>query len=106
MTDCVGLNAGRLWAVVRDIQQVDCRSELLSRGQYCVIKIAALECKCLGCIAVPYAVMQARNVLLKSAGGDARGFVAKVSDFGLSVKIDPTETHVSNIHQVRLDVCA
>jgi hypothetical protein len=42
---------------------------------------------------------QARNVLLKSAGGDARGFVAKVSDFGLSMRIDPTETHVSNFYQ-------
>lgn len=43
---------------------------------------------------------QARNVLLKSAGADARGFVAKVSDFGLSVKMDPAETHVSNVYQV------
>jgi hypothetical protein len=40
-------------------------------------------------------------VLLKSAGADARGFVAKVSDFGLSVRMDPTETHVSNVYQVR-----
>jgi serine/threonine protein kinase len=38
-------------------------------------------------------------VLLKSAGGDDRGFVAKVSDFGLSMRIDPSETHVSNFYQ-------
>jgi serine/threonine protein kinase len=55
---------------------------------------------------------QARNVLLKSAaaagaaGSDgkssqaaARGFVAKVSDFGLSMAMDPTETHISNFYQ-------
>jgi hypothetical protein len=40
-------------------------------------------------------------VLLKSAGADTRGFVAKVSDFGLSVRMDPSETHVSNMYQVR-----
>lgn len=38
--------------------------------------------------------------MLKSAGSDARGFVAKVSDFGLSVRMDPSETHVSNVYQV------
>jgi hypothetical protein len=38
-------------------------------------------------------------VLLKSAGNDTRGFVAKVSDFGLSMRIDPSETHVSNFYQ-------
>eukprot|EP00879_Flechtneria_rotunda_P008456 GHRR01008858.1.p1 GENE.GHRR01008858.1~~GHRR01008858.1.p1 ORF type:complete len:979 (+),score=314.62 GHRR01008858.1:172-3108(+) len=43
--------------------------------------------------------LKARNVLLKSAGTDVRGFVAKVSDFGLSVQVDPTETHVSNVYQ-------
>jgi serine/threonine protein kinase len=51
----------------------------------------AVWCRCIAA--------QARNVLLKSAGGDARGFVAKVSDFGLSMRIDPTETHVSNFYQ-------
>jgi len=45
-------------------------------------------------------LLQARNVLLKSAGGDQRGFVAKVSDFGLSVRMDPMETHISNVYQV------
>ncbi|WIA08255.1 hypothetical protein OEZ85_007699 [Tetradesmus obliquus] len=43
--------------------------------------------------------LKCRNVLLKSAGSDARGFVAKVSDFGLSVRMDPSETHVSNVYQ-------
>lgn len=38
-------------------------------------------------------------MLLKSAGNDMRGFVAKVSDFGLSMRIDPSETHVSNFYQ-------
>eukprot|EP00775_Hariotina_reticulata_P011706 gene11706-11851_t len=48
---------------------------------------------------VVHSDLKARNVLLKSAGGDARGFVAKVSDFGLSVRMDPTETHISNVYQ-------
>lgn len=54
--------------------------------------------------AVPFALslLQARNVLLKSAGDDVRGFMAKVSDFGLSVRMDPAETHVSNVYQVWL----
>ena len=42
---------------------------------------------------------QARNVLLKSTATDARGFTAKVSDFGLSVRVDPGATHVSNLFQ-------
>lgn len=44
---------------------------------------------------------QARNILLKSSGGaDGRPFVAKVADFGLSMRIDPAATHVSNVYQV------
>jgi hypothetical protein len=50
---------------------------------------------------VSYA-LQARNILLKSSGGDGRKFVAKVADFGLSMRIDPAATHVSNVFQVRL----
>jgi hypothetical protein len=50
---------------------------------------------------MPHAV-QARNILLKSSGGDGRKFVAKVADFGLSMRIDPAATHVSNVFQVRL----
>lgn len=44
--------------------------------------------------------MQARNILLKSSGGaEGRPFVAKVADFGLSMRIDPNATHVSNVYQ-------
>eukprot|EP00775_Hariotina_reticulata_P010053 gene10053-10209_t len=44
--------------------------------------------------------LKARNILLKSSGGaDRRHFVAKVADFGLSMRIDPEATHVSNIYQ-------
>ncbi|KAI8472513.1 MAG: kinase-like domain-containing protein [Monoraphidium minutum] len=39
--------------------------------------------------------LKARNVLLKSDGGDGRGLVAKVADFGLAVRIDNLGTHVS-----------
>jgi hypothetical protein len=46
--------------------------------------------------------MQARNILLKSSGGaEGRPFTAKVADFGLSMRIDPDATHVSNVFQVR-----
>jgi serine/threonine protein kinase len=36
--------------------------------------------------------------MLKSSG-DGRGFVAKVADFGLSVKMGLMETHMSNVFQ-------
>ncbi len=45
--------------------------------------------------------LQASNVLLKSSASDGRGVVAKVADFGLSVKMDITQTHMSNLWQVR-----
>lgn len=45
--------------------------------------------------------LKARNVMLKSSG-DSRGITAKVADFGLSVKMDQSETHMSNLFQVRL----
>jgi hypothetical protein len=38
--------------------------------------------------------------MLKSCG-ETRTVVAKVADFGLSVKMDATETHVSSVFQVR-----
>jgi hypothetical protein len=38
---------------------------------------------------------KARNVLLKAEGKGGRGIVAKVADFGLSVRIDTHATHVS-----------
>jgi hypothetical protein len=39
--------------------------------------------------------------MLKSSGSEGRGVVAKVADFGLSIKLDAAETHVSNAFQVR-----
>ncbi len=44
--------------------------------------------------------LKARNVLLKSAMTDPRGFLAKVADFGLSLRISPDDTHISNAYQV------
>jgi hypothetical protein len=43
--------------------------------------------------------LKASNVMLKSEGDDGRGVRAKVVDFGLSVKLDPTATHTSNAFQ-------
>lgn len=60
----------------------------------------AVCCHLLGMLCC--AVLQARNILLKSSGGaEGRPFVAKVADFGLSMRIDPNATHVSNVYQVR-----
>ena len=42
---------------------------------------------------------QARNVLLKTAG-EHGAVVAKVADFGLSLRMDLTETHLSSVYQV------
>ena len=39
--------------------------------------------------------LKVRNVLLKSDGCDGRGAVAKVADFGLAVRIEAQDTHVS-----------
>lgn len=43
-----------------------------------------------------------RNIMLKSAGAEGRGVTSKVADFGLSAKMDNTETHMSNVFQVGL----
>jgi hypothetical protein len=37
--------------------------------------------------------------MLATAGADGRGVVAKVGDFGLSLKMDALETHVSQVFQ-------
>jgi len=37
--------------------------------------------------------------MLKSNGAEGRGVSAKVADFGLSVKMDHMETHMSNTFQ-------
>lgn len=43
--------------------------------------------------------LKARNVMLKSTGADQRGVIAKVADFGLAVKMDNMETHMSGMFQ-------
>ncbi|KXZ54296.1 hypothetical protein GPECTOR_5g382 [Gonium pectorale] len=45
---------------------------------------------------IVHADLKPRNVLLKGSTTDPRGFVAKVADFGLSMRLDTHETHVSN----------
>ena len=42
---------------------------------------------------------QALNILLQSQLDNARGVVAKVADFGLSVQMNNAETHVSGLYQ-------
>jgi len=42
--------------------------------------------------------LKSRNIMLKSAG-EPRAIIAKVADFGLSVKMDHMETHMSNVFQ-------
>lgn len=37
--------------------------------------------------------------MLKSCGQEARGAVAKVADFGLSISLDSTQTHASSLFQ-------
>ena len=41
--------------------------------------------------------LKARNILLKTVGHEARGAKAMVADFGLSMKVDHMETHLSNM---------
>ena len=47
--------------------------------------------------------LKARNILLKSTPSppvtDPRGFVAKISDFGLSLSLDTGKTHVEDLYQ-------
>lgn len=43
--------------------------------------------------------LKARNIMLKSSGAEGRGASAKVADFGLAVKMDHLETHMSNAFQ-------
>ncbi|KAF5842282.1 kinase-like domain-containing protein, partial [Dunaliella salina] len=43
--------------------------------------------------------LKTRNVLLASSGAEGKGVVCKVSDFGLSVRMDHTATHVSSMFQ-------
>jgi len=43
--------------------------------------------------------LKPRNILLKANPTSRRGFVAKVADFGLSVRVNPDDTHISNAYQ-------
>ncbi|KAF5837077.1 kinase-like domain-containing protein [Dunaliella salina] len=43
--------------------------------------------------------LKTRNVLLSSSGTEGKGVICKVSDFGLSVRMDNQETHVSSLFQ-------
>ncbi len=45
--------------------------------------------------------LQALNVLLQTNDVEPKGMTAKIADFGLSVKMNQTETHVSNMFQAR-----
>ena len=46
-----------------------------------------------------HADLKASNILLKSDASDPRGFVAKVADFGLALKMDQGMTHASGLFQ-------
>ena len=43
--------------------------------------------------------LKSSNILLKRSATDPRGFIAKVSDFGLSQQINTSQTHMSNFYQ-------
>ena len=47
---------------------------------------------------MPHICLQATNVLLRSNTSDPRGVTAKIADFGLSVKMDAQDTHVSRLY--------
>ncbi|KAG2494733.1 hypothetical protein HYH03_007246 [Edaphochlamys debaryana] len=47
---------------------------------------------------IVHADLKPRNVLLKGSTTDPRGFVAKVADFGLSLRLSAEETHISNAY--------
>ncbi len=43
--------------------------------------------------------LKAQNVMLKSTGSEACGVIPKLADFGLSVQLSSSETHVSSLCQ-------
>ncbi|GAX79558.1 hypothetical protein CEUSTIGMA_g6999.t1 [Chlamydomonas eustigma] len=43
--------------------------------------------------------LKAQNVLLQSCSNEARGVVAKISDFGLSLQMDDADSHISKMFQ-------
>ncbi|GAX74177.1 hypothetical protein CEUSTIGMA_g1626.t1 [Chlamydomonas eustigma] len=73
-----------------------------SNLNYCAILDTALDISKAMChlhaMNVLHSDLKARNVMLKSSG-EGRGFTAKVADFGLSVKMNNADTHMSNMYQ-------
>jgi len=51
----------------------------------------------LHCNNVLHLDLKTRNILLASSGAEGKGVTCKVSDFGLSVRMDHLETHVSSL---------
>lgn len=87
-----------------------------SRGRCALASWPAVRCKPAGwlklahvaapCCAMPCCAVfccaprsKARNVMLSTGSTDGRGIVGKVGDFGLSLKMDVHETHVSQVFQ-------
>ncbi|KAF5837643.1 kinase-like domain-containing protein [Dunaliella salina] len=67
--------------------QLDCAMEVARAMLY------------LHCNNVLHLDLKTRNVLLASSGAEGKGVTCKVSDFGLSVCMDSSETHVSSLFQ-------
>ena len=42
--------------------------------------------------------LKPHNILLQNSTLDPRGFTAKIADFGLSIKLDYEQSHVSDIN--------
>ncbi|KAF5841396.1 kinase-like domain-containing protein [Dunaliella salina] len=53
----------------------------------------------LHCNDVVHADLKAQNVMLCSSGAEGRGVTCKIADFGLAVRMENTETHMSGLFQ-------
>ena len=42
--------------------------------------------------------LKPHNILLKSINNDERGYIGKIADFGLSIKLEQEISHLSNIN--------
>jgi len=88
-----------------DHQQLSCTRGSANRGlpllfPACIDAAVALGLTAVCCcgpllLQVIHSDLKVRNVLLKSDGSSERGCIAKVADFGLAVKMDNQDTHVS-----------